>query len=293
MRKIRAILVFASIFLLASCGSNQALYNFSPRKDTTLISSDNLIIINYKTDTEGKLVELNIDRLLTIEEMMILNPAIDFDYELEGFVGDIFVEPSNTCTDISNNVLIPVNLEVGNTRYKYNDDECMYQTVDNHNEFKSGFSDEYLLTETIPVASYVEISVIVYNPTELVNFVEIYNLPNTFKTIGIYNVLINRDRDGYENDLVNYYYDISILEQLYLKHQEAELTITEVMGIATDINLMDLDSLTEVTPLIDNFEDAYELEITALSEFEDEVGVAFETETESIEDESEDEEPEE
>ena len=257
MRIYRIILVLVIIVFLSSCGATQAVYNFAPRQDSRLVSSDNLVVIDYKTNTDGLLVEFSIDKLLTIEEMMILNPIIDFEYELEGFTGDIFIEPNNTCTDISNDVLIPVNLEVGNTRYKYNDEDCEYQTVDNHNEFKPGFSDEYLLTDTIPVASHVEISIIVYNPVELVNFIEIYNLPNTYKTLGVYNVLINRDRDGFEYDLANYYSDISIFEQLYLKHQESELTLTEVMGMSTDINLMDLDSLTEVTPLIDDFEDYY------------------------------------
>lgn len=287
MRAFKGLLVIFTVFLLSSCGASQDIYNFAPRQDSTLVSSDNLIVINYKTDTEGKLEELNIDKLLTIEEMMILNPVIDFDYELEGFVGDIFIEPNNTCTDISNDVLIPINLEVGNTRYRFSEEDCEYQTVDNHNEFKPGFSDEYLLTDTIPVASHVEISIIVYNPNELVSFIEIYDLPNTYKTIGIYNVLINRDNNGFEFDIANYYNDISVFEQLYLKHQEAELTLTEIMGISTDINLMDLDSLTEITPLIDNFEAMYSLEIEAIAEFEDEVGVAFETETESIEEEPE------
>jgi len=285
MRIYRIILVSVIIIFLSSCGATQAVYNFAPRQDSRLVSSDNLIVIDYKTNTDGLLIEFSIDKLLTIEEMMILNPIIDFEYELEGFTGDIFIEPNNTCTDISNDVLIPVNLEVGNTRYKYNDEDCEYQTVDNHNEFKPGFSDEYLLTDTIPVASHVEISIIVYNPVELVNFIEIYNLPNTYKTLGVYNVLINRDRDGFEYDLANYYSDISIFEQLYLKHQESELTLTEVMGISTDINLMDLDSLTEITPLIDNFEAYYSLEIEAVLEFEGEVGTAFETDAESITDE--------
>lgn len=276
MRIFKTLLVAFVIFLLSSCGSNQDLYNFSPRKDATLISEDNLIVIDYKTNTDGKLVELSIDRLLTIEQMIILNPIIDFDYELAGFTGDIFIKPNNICTTISNDLLIPVNLEVGNTRYKYNDKDCMYQTVDNHNEFKPGFSNEYLLTDTIAVASYVEISIIVYNPGELVNFIEIYNLSNTFKTIGIYNILVNNDENRFNNDLVNYYNDISILEQLYLKYQESETTFNEVMGISTDINLMDLDHLTESIPLIEKFQTSYKFEIAAIIELEGKIGIIFE-----------------
>ena len=101
------------------------------------------------------------------------------------------------------------------------------------------------------------------------------------KNIGIYNMLINRDRDGFRFDLVNYYRDITIFEQLYLKNQELELTTLEVMGVSTDINLMDFNSLTEVVPLIINFEDIYELEIAAIEELQEEIGTGFDIEEES------------
>ncbi len=285
MRKINAFLVFFIVILLSSCGSTGPTYNFNERKDSYLVSDDKKVMIYYKTDNDGKLIELNVDRLLTIEEMMLLNPTIDFEYELEGYVGDIFMEPNNICTDISNDVLIPINIEVGNTRYKFDSDECMYKTVDNHNQFKPGYSEEYLLTDTIPVAAHVTISIIIYNPTELINFVEIYEIPNTYKKVGVNSILINRDKDGFDSDLVNYYRDISLFEQLYLKHQEKTATLNEVNGIATDINLMDLNSLTEIVPLIENFTDIYEVEIDAIDELQDEIGVAFEVESEDLDDE--------
>ena len=285
MRKARILLILFMILVLTSCDSGGPVYNFNERKDSYLISEDKLVMVHYKTDNDGKLVELDIDRLLTIEEMLSLNPIIDNDYILEGFIGDIFIKPSNVCTDISNDVLVPVNLEVGNTRYKYDDDSCMYKTVDNHNEFKPGYSDEYLLKDTIPVAAHVTISIIVYNPTELVNFVEIYELPNTFKRIGVNSILINRDRNEFVSNLVNYYRDMTVFEQLYLKHQEDTATLNEINGMATDINLMDLNSLTDINPLIEDFEDIYELEITAIEELQDEIGIAFETEEETIDDE--------
>ncbi len=284
MKIFKYVLVVLLVFTLASCGSDASLYNFSPRQDNTMFSSDNKIVIDYKTNKDGKLIELNIDRLLTIEEMIILNPIIDFDYEIEGFTGDIFMEPNNTCTDISNSFLVPINIEVGNTRYKYDDDECMYKTVDNNNEFKAGYADEYLLTDTIPEPKHVKISIIVYNPDELVSFIEIYEIPNTYEKLGVYNILINRDRNGFENGLVNYYRDMSIFEQLYLKHQEAEGAINEVMGISTEINLMDFDSMLDVVPLIEDFEDFYELEIEAIDEFQQEIGTAFENDDEPIDD---------
>ena len=285
MRLYKAFLVLFLVVLLASCADSGPVYNFQERKDSYYISEDETIMVYYKTNNDGKMVELNVDRLLTIEQMILLNPTIDSNFELEGFTGDIFMEPSNTCTDISNDILIPINLEVGNTRYKYDDDSCKYRTVDNHNEYKPGYADEYLLTDTIPVASHVKISVIIYNPSELVNFVEIYELPNTFKKIGVNNILINRDKDGFDNDLVNYYRDMTIFEQLYLKHQEDTGTLNEISGMATEINLLDINSLMEATPLIENFDDIYEGEIVAIEELQEEIGVNFATETEEIVDE--------
>jgi hypothetical protein len=275
-------LIGLSILTLTSCNSAASLYNFEPRQDSTLFSEDRLVMIEYETDIQGKLTSINIDRLLTIEEMVLFNPTIDTDYQIEGFTGDIFVEPSNSCTDVSNDVLVPVNIEVGNTRYKYDDDDCMYKTVDNYNEYRPGYADEYLLSDTIPVPSHIKISIIVYNPTELVNFIEIYDLPNTYEKIGLYNILLNRDRNGFENNLINYSRDMSVLEQLYLKHQELEGATNEVLGIASDINILDLDNLDEIIPLIDNLERNYEAELQALEELQQEIGIAFETETDAI-----------
>lgn len=289
MKIYKIFLVITISVFLASCSSSGPTYNFNERKDSYLVTEDKSVMIYYKTNNDGKLVELNIDRLLTIEQMILLNPTIDYDYLLDGFAGDIFMEPANVCTDISNDVLIPINIEVGNTRYKFDNDECTYKTVDNHNDFKPGYSDEYMLTDTIPVASHVTISIIVYNPTELINFVEIYELPNTYKKIGVNGLLINNDRDGLEDELINYYKDMSIFEQLYLKHQEDTGALNEINGMATDINLMDLNSLTEVNPLIENFDSIYALEITAIEELQDEIGMAFEVETEEIEEEPEEE----
>ena len=294
MKKLGLYVIIGLIILtLGSCNAGGSLENFEPRQDSTLFSEDGLIMIEYETNKDGRLVSINIDRLLTIEEMVLLNPTLDHEYEIQDFTGDIFIEPSNTCTDVSNDVLVPVNIEVGNTRYKYDDEECKYKTVDNNNQFRAGYADEYLLTDTIPVQSHVKISIIVYNPTELVNFIEIYDLPNTYDKLGLYNILINRDRNGFENNLINYSRDMTVLEQLYMKHQELEGAYNEVLGIASDINILDLDSLDEIVPLIDGLERNYEAELTALDELQDEIGVAFEQETEMIDggnDEEDDEE---
>jgi hypothetical protein len=240
-----------------------------------MFSADNRIMIQYKTDADGKLIELNVDRLLTVEQMVLLNPNIDFNLTIEGFTGDIFVKPNNSCTEFSNDVLMPINIEVGNTRYKYDEEDCTYKTVDNYNEFRPGFSDDYYIRDTIPVSANTKISVIIYNPDELVDFIEIYELPNTYESIGIYNVMFNLDRNGFDDYLFNYYRDMGIYEQLYLKHQENDGAINEVLGLSTDINLMDLDNIDEVIALIDDFESIYEDEIAAIEEMQLLIGIGF------------------
>lgn len=285
MKKINLVMTLLLVFILVGCKDKGPVNNFEERRDSVLISEDKTVVIEYKTDSEGKMIELNIDRLLTIEQMILFNPLIDYDYEIEGFTGDIFMEPDYSCTDLDNNYLVPINIEVGNTRYKYSDDECMYKTVNNYNEIVPGYSEEYLLTDTIPESKSKKITIVVYMPDEVVNFFEIYELPNTYEHIGIYNIMFNLDDDGFRFNLINYYRDMGMFEQLYLKHQEAEGSMSEVLGITTDINLLDLNSISEITPLINDFEEIYEAEILAILELQAEIGVGFETDTESVEDE--------
>ena len=288
MRKIQVLLMILLVFTLASCGSGESEFNFDSRQDSSMVSSDKKIVIEYKTNTDGKMIEFNIDRLLTIEEMILFNPMIDFDYEIEGFTGDIFIEPSYRCTNLDNNYLVPINIEVGNTRYKYSNSDCMYKTINNYNEIVDGYSDDYLLLDTIPESINKKVSIVVYMPDEIVKFYEIYDLPTTYERIGVYSIMFNFDNDGFRFDLINYYRDMSIYEQLYLKHQENEAAINEVLGVSEEINLMDINSLAEITPLIDSFYDIYENEILAIEELQGMIGIGFAT-TEETDEEAEEE----
>jgi len=275
MKKTILFVTGILVLLLTSCGGSEEVFNFDARQDNTFFSSDGRVIIDYKTDTNGKMIEINIDRLLTIEQMILLNPIIELDYAIEGFTGNIFVPVSDQCTDISNNFSTPLNIEVGNTRYKYDDEDCMYKTIDNRNEFKPGFADEYFITDTIRENKNVVISIIVYDPTQIVPFIEIYTLPHTYENLGVYNIMINANRNGFTSPPINYYHDMTIYEQLYVKNQENEATVNEVMGISEELNLMDLSSLTEIIPLIDNFENLYSFEIQAIEELQAEIGLNF------------------
>ncbi len=287
MKIIKILIIINFIVLLTGCGSSTTVNNFAPRKDATYFSNDGLISVEYKTDSDGKLIEINIDRLLTIEEMIYLNPNINYDYELEGFTEDIFTTPRFSCTNY-NGMKIPINIEIGNTRYKYDDTRCQYRVVDNYNEYKSGFSASftYDLDETIKESKNTKISIIIYNPAELVSFIEIYELQNTVEGLGVYSIIINSDRNGFDSELVNYYRDMSIYEQLYLKHQENDAAMSEIKGVSTDINLADLANLTESIPLIDDFIEIYAIEIQAIEELQDEIGVNFSDDEETNDDES-------
>lgn len=280
MRRLTLVLSMLFVFLLSSCGGNEVLNNFEARRDGTLFSSDESILIEYTTDKDGKMIDLNIDRLLTIEEMLYLNPIIDYDYEIEGFTGTIFTSPAGQCTRISNDLLVPINIEIGNTRYKYDNSVCRYRTVDSNNNFRPGFADEYYLTDRIVEDRNTTISIIVYVPDELVKFVEIYQIPHTVELLGVYSLLIAENRADLAVPLLNYYNDTGVYEQLYIKHQDNEATIAEIGGLSEELNLIDLSNLTEIVPLIDNFSTLYEAEISAMNELQEEIGVNFTTDEE-------------
>jgi hypothetical protein len=268
------------VFLLSACGGDDVIYNFEARRDGTLISSDKEVIIEYTTDVNGRLISLNIDHLLTIEEMFLLNPVIDPNIEIDGFDGDVFVKPRNECTLISNDVYIPVNLEIGNTRYKYDDTNCQYRTVDTNNNFRAGFAEEYYIFERIQEDRQTIISVIIYQPDELVKFVELYTVPHTFELLGVYHLAINQTRQDVIGGVMNYYNDTSMYEQLYLKHQENDATIAEINGMSEELNLLDLTNISDVQPLIENFETRYASEIAAIEELQEHIGINFPTDEE-------------
>ena len=261
------------VVLLCSCASSSTVYNFKVRKDDYFISEDNNVLVDYKTDANGELIRLNIDRLLTIEEMLVYNPLVDYDYVLDGFTGDIFTSPGFSCTNY-NQMMVPINLEVGSTRFKYNRNDCEYQEVDRNDDYRSGsYSRKYGLEETIGVSKEVIVTIVIYDESSLEKFVEIMDLPHTVKLLGVYSVLLNDDLDGFDSRTTNYYHDMAIYEQLMLKYQENETTINEVLGYSMDINLLDFDQLAEVVPLIEDFEEDYSMEITAINELEDLIGV--------------------
>lgn len=285
MRKLFGLTLFL-VLLLSACDNSASIYNFKIRKDDYFISEDGNIIVDYKTNEKGKLVELTLDRLLTIEDMIYFNPLIDYDYELEGFSGDIFTDPGFLCTNY-NEIQVPINIEIGSTRFKYDRIDCEYQEVDRNNIVKSGsYSRKYPLDETIGVSTETIITIVVYDETSIEKFIDIIDLPHTVKMLGVYSIQINSDRDGFNSRTTNYFHEIAIYEQLILKHQENNTAINEVMGFSMDINLLDFDQMAEVIPLIEDFESDYEQEILAIYELEDLIGVI--TDDEVIPDDEED-----
>lgn len=288
MRKLLGLSLFL-VLLLSACGSSDSIYNFKIRKDDYFISEDGNIIVDYKTNADGKLVELTIDRLLTVEDMLFFNPLIDYDYELEGFTGDIFTDPGFLCTNY-NEIMVPINIEVGSTRFKYDRNACEYQEVDRSNIPKSGsYSRRYPIDEPIGVSSETVISIVAYDENSIEKFVDIIDLPHTVKMLGVYSIQINSDRDGFNTRTTNYFHDIGIYEQLVLKHQENETAMNEVMGFSMDINLLDFDEMAEIIPLVEDFETDYAAEIAAIDELEALIGVISDDDVVPEDDEDEEE----
>ncbi|KFZ27678.1 MAG: hypothetical protein KQ78_00045 [Candidatus Izimaplasma bacterium HR2] len=269
MKKILLVISLFLVIFLSACGEDASIYNFKIRKDDYLVSESGNVLVEYKTNEEGKLVKLSIDRLLSIEDMIYFNPLINYDYVLEGFTGDIFTDAGYSCTKYDD-FEVPINIEIGSTRFKYERIDCEYQEVDRNNIIKTGtYARRYALEDTLGFNQDTIISIVVYDENSIEKFIDIIDLPNSVKSIGVYSIGFNSDKDGFVSDLVNYYQEIAIYEQLFLKIQENELTIAEVTGFTEDINILDLSSLGDITPLIDDFVIDYEEEIIALDELED------------------------
>ncbi len=282
MKKL-ILLVLLTMFgsILVGCQDDTVdEYHFKARRNSYYIDSTRQVLITYETDNLGKMVDLTINRLLTVEAMILMNPSIDFEMTIEGFDGEIFVEPQNTCTALSNTLMVPVNIEVGNTRYKYNEEECQYQIVDSYNQYKSGYDEEYFLSDTIAVSPNTPISIVIYDEDAVVRFVEVQTLFNSVKDLGLHTQRFDEENDDFISPPFHYYHEIKVYEELYLRHQLNETTINEISGFSTEINLLDIGNLDDVTPLIENFLDRYELEINAMNELEGEIGENLQQESE-------------
>ncbi len=292
MKKILLFVSLVIIGFLSACGDEESIYNFKIRKDDFFISESGSILVEYKTNEEGKLVKLYIDRLLTIEDMIYFNPLIDYGYVLEGFTGDIFTNAGYSCT-MYDSFEVPINIEIGSTRFKYERSDCEYQEVDRNNIIKTGtYARSYNLEDTLGFNQDTIISIVVYDETSIEKFIDIIDLPNSIKTVGVYSIGFNSDLDGFNSELVNYYQEIAIYEQLFLKIQENELTIAEVTGFTEDINILDIGSFGDVTPLIEDFATIYEEEILAIDELEERIGTVSveEVEPEDVDEEEDEDE---
>ncbi|MCF7925397.1 MAG: hypothetical protein K9L26_02585 [Candidatus Izimaplasma sp.] len=284
-RLISICLMFLSVLTLVGCNQESVVQNnFKARQNSFFIDSTQSIIITYETNNKGVMTSLDIDKLLTIEEMLLYNQTIDYDIVVDGFNGDVFVEARNACTDISNSLMVPKNLEVGNTRYKYNEADCQYQIVDSYNQFKTGYAQEYYITDTIPVSHMTAIKIVVYDADAIVRFIDVYTLYNSVKDLGLDTILINDTKDGFDSEYYHYYQEIRVYEQLYLKHQTNATTINEINGFSEEINILNIGDLEEISPVIEDFNERFIAEINALNELESDIGVTSQATEETTND---------
>jgi len=272
MRKYIFLCIFAIVVVLSGCSGSKDKYNFTPRQNDTYISKDGTVLLDYKTNENGKLVRFNIDRLITIEEMILYNPNIDYDLVVEGFDGDIFVKPSVGCF-MPKDFKVPVNIEIGSVKYKYYDAYCKYAEVDRNNEFKvSSFAREYELKSTILEDKSVDVNIVIYDENAIETYTEILTLPHTLRTIGVYGIIFGDDYNGPSRYYLSFINDMKLFEQFVLRYQESEKAINEILGDTENINILNFDELDQIVSLIDDFEELYENEITAIEELEGEIG---------------------
>lgn len=285
-RWMMVLTLLVGLFALTACGEDDAeTARFEARRSGTFFSLDGSVLIEYETDLDGFLVHLDIDRLLTLEEMFLYHPAIDYDPVIEGFDGPVFTTPSAQCTAISNDLLIPINLEIGNARYRYDDSQCRYRSVDSNNQFRVGRATEYRLTEHVRERRSTAVSIIVYVPDALVPFVELAKIPHTAERMGIHHLGIGVNNEALAESWRNYYNDTSVYEQIYLTRQGHTETMAILNGVTDELNLLDLANFEEPVPLIDDFETLYQTEIQAMLELQADIGIAFD-EPEDSEEES-------
>lgn len=278
MRKFSVVIVLVVSLLLSGCTSTETVYNFKIRKDNYIISEDKQVLIDYKTNENGELVELFIDRLLTIEDFIHYNASLDYEVEVEGYSGDVYTEAGFLCTTYDE-LYVPINIEVGNVRFKYNYADCEYVEVDRDNDEKTGrLVRRYGLAETIDVSRDTIVSIVVFNEDSIERFIEVVEIPTTVRTLGVFSVDLNLDRDGFVEGVNRYYRDIVIYEQLLLKYQENESAVSEINGISANINLLEIGDLTDIVPLIEDFTSVYSEEMQAFDELYDEIGVITEEE---------------
>ena len=256
MKKIWLIIgLFSFVTILSGCSDDGSNYNFRPRQNDYYISEDGKVIIEYKTNENGELVRINIDRLLTIEEMISGNPTIDYGVQVEGFEGDLFVEPPLSCL-MPRGVMVPVNIEVGSIRYKFRSSECLYKEVGRDNEFKSSsFAREYGVKDTIRESKETTISIVAYNPDSIELFMEVYELPHTLETLGVFAIELSPDTGNPSRDYLDFSTDMKIYEQYLLRFQDNETVVDEIYGLTEDVNILNFGDLMEVQSLIPDFEE--------------------------------------
>lgn len=262
-----------STFILAGCKKDQTEYNYRPRQNDTYISDDGNILIEYKTDENGELERIYIDRLLTIDQMITKNPFIDYEITIEGFDGEVFTSAPASCL-LPSGVKVPINIEVGSVRYKFKTTECIYKEVGRDNEFKTtSFAREYGVKDTIqePIDSKINIVVYIEGSTSL--FTEVFELHHTIRTLGVYGIEFSVDNGLPLLSDIDFTKHMKTYEQFLLDKQDNELAVNEIYGYSSDINILNIDDFESLTSVIENFTDLYEDEYNAMLELQIDIGI--------------------
>ncbi len=283
MKKLFGLILISLLVLLTSCGSEEISVNsFKERKDNYYISEDEMILIDYKTDHLGALVSIDIDRLLYVDELfMINNNVVEIDDEY-------MMDAGSKCSAYYQ-LEVAKNIKVGNAEFKYNRTTCEYIEVDRDNNYKSGsFVRRYPLDETIDMSLDTAIYIVHFDSESVEKFIEISRVYHTAKSVGVHYIEYNVDAFNNKTEIISnnrlYNSDIVYFEKLIIFYQSDVVALEAISGVSPNINLIDFNE-EESNPIIDNFNEIYSKEITAIEELFDDIQVI--TNEEEIVEESE------
>jgi hypothetical protein len=262
MRKQYLIILLAITMMLGGCGIETDTVGFKERRENDYISESDRVLIHYKTNEIGQLVNISFDRLLTIEELLFIQSERLQSIE-QGLETDVLVDASSRCTDVFA-LEVPLNIKIGTTVLKYSTAQCGYVEVDRDNIEKSGsYIRRYDLDETIDVSTDTIISVVYFDETSVERFVVATNLYHTMKQLGIYASGYLYDEDMVKTEVIflnTYAQDMGYLEHFILFYQDQVVAIDRINGLSSDVYAEATD------PLIENFNIVYLEEILAVNE---------------------------
>lgn len=192
---VSVILAGIIIFANSSEGVTGGKIVYKPAIKQTYIEDN--YYLSVETNNSGKLIRIDSDQLLTIEEAVsYVSNIFDFATELSG----------GYCSEKV--LTVPRNLKIEDEYYKFNVSTCRYEAVDSYNNFTSSVvAYKYGLDSLLKQNALSKTYIIDYN-SETISFDTVARLPLGLKDLGIY----------LEN--TEYVSDMAYIRNLFLTYQD-------------------------------------------------------------------------